>query len=413
MGADAMPSEDDLFAAMEEALVIEGVARGGCCGGEAACTPIYLANGDVHLCAGRYCLDVELNSDKHYVCRYTGIVTGRLAVREDFSTGRNAGSSNPDDHCGEPVGGTWRPKKDQVALSHLAYQHADSLGAKADEDNMYVAADGPKKAPGGASKRGARCVDDQSTPELPPEAKRQRQRQGARRVADSREEFAALCEEAQTTMNKLVNFEKRIEAKKVAAAVPRVDAGALFDAAVRKYRKECAGNNETPTLDALHNIALRASQIAAEQHKKQAVVEGYSALLLRARTRQSVATLAVLLWLASCATPYMKDSSKRGADSFRPFVAGVLYALKRGVSLKDGTVVLPHCDELADALPALRATAANSAAKAIHASSHRGLCTLHRSIASCDDDEAARLYADAARKAEVLAEDVRCKRFDI
>ena len=75
-------------------------------------------------------------------------------------------------------------------------------------------------------------------------------------------------------MNKLVNFEKRVEAKKAAAPAPCVDAGAL-DAAVRKYRKECAGNNETPTLDALHNIALRASQIAAEQQKKQAVVEGH------------------------------------------------------------------------------------------------------------------------------------------
>ena len=80
----------------------------------------------------------------------------------------------------------------------------------------------------------------------------------------------------------------------------------------------------------------------------------------------------------------MKEKAKN-TESFRPFISGVLYALKRGVALSDGTAVVPQLPELADALPALRATAANSAAKTIHASSHRGLCTLHRSIASCEE----------------------------
>ena len=109
----------------------------------------------------------------------------------------------------------------------------------------------------------------------------------------------------------------------------------------------------------------------------------------------------------------MEESAKRGNDSYRPFVSGVLYALKRGVSLPDGTVVLPQLPQLTDALPALRTTAANSAAKAIHASSHRGLCTLHRSIASCSEPLARRLYAHAALQAKQLAEDVQQGRFDV
>ena len=236
----------------------------------------------------------------------------------------------------------------------------------------------------------------------------------ARRSADSREEFVALCADAEGLMNKLINFEKRAEAKKPSAeAAGRcADAGALFDAAVKKYTKECVATNQRPTLDAVHNLALIANRVAAEQRRKQAVGEGRNATLLKVRTRESVCALAVKLWLASCAAPYMA-ASKRGADSFRPFVAGVLYALKRGVALGDGTAVVPQLPELTDALPALRATAANSAAKAIHASSHRGLCTLHRSIASCDAALAARLYDDAARQARQLEQDVKSGRVDL
>ena len=408
-------TDDALFAELEAALVLEG--RGACRDlhpdpEAATVNHVFLPNGDVHICRGPSCPHLELNVDKHYVCSISGIVFGCLTVRDDHSTGRNAGSTNPDDHCGEPVGGSWRPKKDQVALSHFAYQAAETAEAKEQDGQLYVATTPPRKAARGAAKRGARCVDDQSTPEPQADVKRPRH---ARRSADSREEFVALCADAQGLMNKLLNFEKRTEAKKPAAETrtARVDAGALFDAAVKKYTKECVATNQRPTLDAVHNLALIANRVAAEQRRKETVGEGRNAALLKVRTRESVCALAVNLWLASCAAPYMAASSKRGADSFRPFVAGVLYALKRGVALADGTAVVPQLPQLADALPALRATAANSAAKAIHASSHRGLCTLHRSIASCDAALAAKLYGDVARQARQLEDDVKSGRVDI
>ena len=71
----------------------------------------YLPDGDVHVCKGAMCPFVELNADKCYVCSVSGFVFGMLSIREDFSTGRQAGSSNPDDHAGEPVGGQWKPRK--------------------------------------------------------------------------------------------------------------------------------------------------------------------------------------------------------------------------------------------------------------------------------------------------------------
>ena len=366
-------------------------------------TTVFLPNGDVHICRGAACCDVELNDEAKWVCRHSGAVVGTHRVRDDHSTGRNAGSANPDDHAGEPAGGLgWRPRKDQIALSHLAYQAAETSEAKNEESLLFEAA---KPVPRTMAKRGACCVDVKDS-----DGRRPRK---TRRVVDTREAFSSLQQDAELTMSKLVNFEKRADHAKKPTDERLLDANALFSAALKKYIKECATSNQRPSLDMAHNLALVSASIVAEQKKKRAIEAGRSALLLKVRMRQKVTTLAVTLWLASTETPYMKERSRRGADSFRPFVCGVLYALKRGVALSDGTMVLPCCPDLAAALPALRATAANSAAKALHASSHRGLCTLHRSIASCTGSDALRLYGTAARLAKELAEDVQLGKYDM
>jgi hypothetical protein len=373
------------------------------------CTHVYLADGDVHICRGAACPYVELNKDKCYVCGISGAVVGALNLREDHCTGRQGGSANPDDHAGEPMGGTWKPKKDMMALSHQAYEASKSI-TEEDEGKLYVS---PGRAsPRAAAKRGARCVDEPPEPE---EAAAKRPKP-ARRTGESREAFAALSAEAEMTMAKLVNFDRRPDGKGCKEKPPRdprmMDKDVLFAAAIRKYTKECLATATAPTMDAVHNIALAAAKVAEEERRKAEVEEGRSALLLKVRMREQVTALAVQLWNASTKTPYMADA-RRGADSFRPFVCGTLYALKRGVELPDGTGVVPACPELAAALPALRATATNSVAKALHASSHRGLCTLHRSISSCSREQAAELYANAARLCAQLRVSVRNRQFDL
>ena len=372
----------------------------------------YLPDGDIHVCKGRDCPFLELNEDKCYVCSMSGLCFGTQAVREDYSTGRQAGSSNPDDHAGEPVGGQWKPKKDMHAMSSQAY-----IGASALEEDMGSPTLSIGGSPGTSSKgkdsprpakRGARCVDE---PDLEPQ--QQKRSRAARRTGSSREQFRQLTEDAEATLCKLVNFDKREDSKASKPRDPRLqDKNALFQAALRKYTKECLASGTVPALDAIHNIALAAANIAAEEKRKAAMENGRNALLLKVRMREQVTTLAVCLWEASCHTPYM-DGARRGADSFRPFVCGVLYALKRGVNLPDGTVVVPSCPQLAAALPALRSTAANSVAKALHASSHRGLCTLHRSINSCSAEVASETYANAARLAQQLATSVKHGQFDL
>jgi len=123
-------------------------------------------------------------------------------------------------------------------------------------------------------------------------------------------------------------------------------------------------------------------------------------------------SLCVTLWLAACETRYMKEEA-RNTESFRPFISGVLYALKRGVQLATGESVVPACPELCEALPELRGTQANSAAKSLHAASHSGLRTLHRSIASCSEAHAVEHFGTCILQAKAIADDVKRRHFDI
>ena len=134
-------------------------------------------------------------------------------------------------------------------------------------------------------------------------------------------------------------------------------------------------------------------------------------MLLRVGMRNAVPSLIASLWKAACKTPYF-ESARRGADSYKPFVAGCIYALKRGVSLKDGQVVIPKLPILTEGLPTLRTVTTGTAAKALQASSHRGLCSLHRSIASCDQHTASKLFATSIHLASALAKNVSCGKFD-
>ena len=381
----------------------------------------YLRDGDIHVCKGLLCPYIEITRESCYVCSLSGICFGSQAIRENFSTGRQASSSNPDDHAGEPVGGQWKPKKDMHAMSNQAYVGAGALEeeqgspdatAKAVVSPSATGTQNKGKVSSKPVKRGARCVDEVIS-EQQQEQQQKRPRNARRSGSASREQFRQLQEDAEATLCKLVNYDKREDGKASKPRDPRLlDKSALFQVAMKKYTKECLATGTAPTLDAVHNIALAAANIAAEEKRKAALDSGRQALLLKVRMREQVTSLAVTLWQASCQTKYM-EGARRGADSFRPFVCGVFYALKRGVNLPNGTVVVPSCPQLAAALPALRSTAANSAAKALHASSHRGLCTLHRSISSCSAEDASDLYENAATLADHLAQSVKHGQYDI
>lgn len=390
----------------------------------------YLPCGDIHVCKGARCPYVELTYEKSYVCSLSGNCCGALSVREDFSTGRQVGSANPDDRGGLPVGGQWAKKVDMFSMSSAAYVGAnsfeDEFGCDPDpsdaltvepaasaprEETPTPPACSPQRAAGATPekkavkvKRGARCVDEEDD-DLP------RRKRCANVTADL-ERQANLKQDVTNTLCKLVNFEKK-NGKAAKQRDPRLqDRTFVTNAALKKYVKECLATGTTPNLDDIHNISITAANVAAEEKRRATSESRHGPLILKVRMRESIAALVVSLWTASLKTPYMQNQ-RRGADSFRPFCVGVCYALKRGVSLPDGTVVVPECAKLAEALPTLRSAAPNSTAKALHASSHRGLCTLHRCVSSCAPEEAREIFASAAGIAGVLKRDVAAGRYDL
>jgi hypothetical protein len=444
----------DCWALMAEALR-ENEVEYGECGPEDHLRDVivvHLPDGDVHICRGAACPHASLNEDKMYVCGLSGVIVGVSALRENYSTGREAGSADPDALAGGPLGGSWAKQKDVVQLSEQATTLAETTEAKLAEVEFIIPT---RKSRKNMVKRGARCVDappeegavhvkrhrtavkanenDDTTnraetepPELNigPAAARAvvlEPDQATTATVTNRASFASLVREAENVINRLVNYEKKPEVPTCVkdVAKPRdprlLDHAALFDLGVTRYGRECLAAGAVPTLDALHNIAIVARAIAATERKRDSVgvrARGQSALLLRVRVRELVSTLCAHLWVACCVTPYMRNE-RRSSDSFKPFVSGCLYALKRGIQLCNGTPVLPVSPDLASALPALRATASHSSAKALHAASHRGLCTLHRSVASCSPEQQTTIFSESAFVCSKLVAVLRERSFDV
>ena len=190
--------------------------------------------------------------------------------------------------------------------------------------------------------------------------------------------------------------------------------------AIRKYVKRCASGESELNLDVLSNVIIHANEFVREQRaaaarrldeatqrvtkKRQRSDAGSSGQI-----RNQLSQLIVSLWRASCMTKHFM-TSKKGNDSFRPFAAGILYSLKRGLYLPDGTCVVPVLEELAAHLPALRSASSTPAARQLLSSSLRVICSMQRartSLAEMDADEAqpARtLLRDASRQGAFLRE---------
>ena len=176
-------------------------------------------------------------------------------------------------------------------------------------------------------------------------------------AAATLEQFSALVYDAEVVMNRLVVFERKPRAK-VARRAARDEA--FVQGRAQAVRQAVHRGGTRPSLDAIHNLALATKQ-AAKEWAARAARHGHQAPLLTVKMRQTVPTLIATLWVASTRTPTARRAARRG-------LAGP--CVRRAASsaaLPDGTVVVPLCPQLTEALPVLRATAQNSAAKALHA----------------------------------------------
>jgi len=363
-----------------------------------------LSNGTFHVCYGVNCADAVVDRESQLVCSKTGLVVGSEQHKESDPswTGRSVGSANPDDSAGVPQGG-WLRRRDQFAASVAAFRNASAIS-----DDQVVCTNAPKGRT--SQKRGAVCVD-QEAPEKPKD-------RPLKREGFTRDAIEKLAQEAMGVVGALLIVDGR-----AGAGAPKPDARLqnpkfVSEVAMRRYVRGCASGSERFCLEGVHNVLIAANEFVRKQRAAAADAADAAARPRRGaafsgQVRKAVSELIVTLWRAASATPHM-NAGKKGTDSFRPFAAGILYSLKRGLHLKNGLCIVPAIEALSSHLPALRSSQSTPASRQLQSSSHRGICGFHRSISSLEsvpDEEAEparRLFSDAARQAAYLVELVRC-----
>lgn len=361
-------------------------------------TMIRLEDGDIHLCDSS-CPYAVTCKNGDLVCPFSSMVIGHAATeRTDYSTGRNTWSVDPDMNAGTngTNGMTWRKKISNVTASKQAHriskQLDDSVMPKAKEQNKSAV---PK------IKRGALCVDE----EVDTSTVHKKPRMSKKRV-ESNEQVHSLVAEANSIFCKLIHTKsssKTASSSSTHEDIPPVvdkrllNSEALFNSAIKKYAKELQGTGKRACIDDIHNIAITVQDIVHDAQRKLGEQHKFEAQRFKnIRFREVVSRLAVSIWRGICQTPYM-GKARRGGDSFRPFCVGIYYSLKRGLSLSDGTVLVPAFEAFQYVFPSSKEIALNPSSKALHASSHRGLCSIHRCIASVDVETQHRLFSHAMR----------------
>ena len=358
--------------------------------------------GDIHVCrVGRFCPYLEPSNDRLMVCIYTGLDHGPEHTSEFFDLNGGIGNKtgDPDQKSGEFVHGRWTKRADPMLASRMAWQYADAF----EDDSTFGTFPTPDDARPvkRTSKRGALCVGEDSQ-----EAGARKRARSSKKNVGRYETVNNLHKEAESVITKLINhkrsstFNKKVPTGKVerkcASPDPRMcDEQYVFRKSVEKYIKKSAISNVAPSMNDIHNLSLMARTVSKNARKRQSD-SAEASKIQTARFRSLCSSLVVSLWKAVCSTPYMANA-RRGTDAYRPFICGVLYAFKRGVSLPNGMTLVPKFAPVADALPVLRGTGGNTVAKTLHSSSHRGLCTLSRCIASVPSKDLAGVFRDATQ----------------
>jgi hypothetical protein len=323
-------------------------------------------------------------------------------------------------------GAAWRFKRSAFAASAAAYNMARSMSAKGglsaydnvDSSFENMAAPTSSYVDGSAEelakstkdgKRGAPCVID--VDDLAVQS--HRRNKALRRIASLKERNvqSRLLTDASTVVVKLFSVvpqsststatassssctssSKRDQAVSGGAGTlndPRLENyDFVLNMALKRYAARCTDRRETPTMIGIHDVCIAANQFVKQRQRKAAERTSSKSnasdrkIVSNGKTVELCSQLILNLWAAMCTTPYFVEH--QSGDSFRPFAAGVMYALKRGLRLPNNMVLVPAVEPLAKHLPTLRSATATPAARQLQQASHRGLCAIQRGVASID-----------------------------
>jgi len=252
-------------------------------------------------------------------------------------------------------------------------------------------------------KRGAPCIVDVDEKAL----QEQKRNKALRRIASLQDKAVQtrLRSDASTVVVKLfsvTHFLKQSQQSNTAHACKKdrsVSGGALtlsdprlenydfvLNMAFKRYVSRCKEQKCAPTVSGIHDVCIAANQFVKKRRRDaQERVETSTSsrkIAINGITVDLCSQLILTLWRAMCTTPHFVGHQT--GDSFRPFAAGVMYALKRGLRLPNNMVLVPAIEEIASQLPTLRSSTATHAARQLQQASHRGLCAIQRGLASID-----------------------------
>tara|TARA_B110000858_G_scaffold104742_1_gene119842 strand:- start:178 stop:1536 length:1359 start_codon:yes stop_codon:yes gene_type:complete len=376
---------------------------------------VKLPTGGFHVCRGRNCAHVSVSitsTEKEFVCDITGLVVGvSVETNLDSSwTGRSVGSCDIDStNAGCPTQ-PWRAKRDAFASSVGAWAKAKTINiedVKCDDTSFKIPLP-PTEAK--LLKRGAPCVVETTRNFVQSE----RKERAVKRVVALQDHITMerLRKDASSVVSKLVttsleneddsqNRRKTKEPQTPAAVEsasledPRLqNFEFVFLIGIRRYLARCRKECIPPCLDTVLNTSIAASEFAkarqkAFKKKREGGLDKHAAraVVSNGQTIDNCAALICTLWIAVSATTPFKDA--QFGESFRPFASGVLYALRQGVTLENGEgaeiEVIPKIPLIADHLPTLKSPNVSHTARQLQSASHKGICAIHRSIASVSE----------------------------
>jgi hypothetical protein len=399
-----------------------------------------LEDGGWHVCRGMNCPHLVQSSevDRSYSCQLSGrfIASCCEAAHDASWTGRSCTSADPDMQSGAAGGPAWRGKRNAFSASAAAYKAAAQMtiadvsfefddgsqrydgsrtpfdtsvythkcnttacGAGASSSSAPTSADEPAKD----VKRGAPCVVDVDDVAV----QAQKRTKAIRRIASLNEKTTQLrlLNDASTVVVKLFSVLPTAGSSASASAPSKKDhataggAATLADPrlenydfvlnmALKRYVARCKDRGERASMSGIHDVCIAANQFVKQRRKEArerstaAALGGDRRVAVDGKSIELCSQLIFAMWVAMCCSPYFTEYQT--GDSFRPFAAGVMYALKRGLRLPNNMVLVPAIEKLANRLPTLRSATATPAAKQLQQASHRGLCAIARGISSID-----------------------------
>ena len=362
---------------------------------------LYLGDGRYHVCRGINCPYARpaVERSNSLVCGLSGrVISSNVEAPVDAAwTGRSCASADPDMTSGAVPSRNWRMKRDNFADSARAYAKARQLtDGDCGFDPMALRALKRRFAPVARPhdetklKRGAACVTqevDASQTSL--DAKKTKAAKRLKNL-DKAEIQQRLLAEATSVTTRLFQTGAYSKVERETIMTQRSDPrlenfNFVFKVGLAKYAKRCRDSGEALVISRIHDIAISSAKFVKQKRKEaQIKVDMERAKLLTCNSRfvGLLARLIVALWNALSSSDFYKEA--HGNDSFRPFSAGVIYALKRGLVASNGTMILPALPVLEPQLPTLRSSAQDPVVRQLQASSHRGVCHLMRSLTSLD-----------------------------